>query len=455
MLETPDTLPVGTEMQSYEIRKVLGRGGFGITYLAHDSHLEISVAIKEFFPSDLAYRDEERAVRAKSSLHQNHFNWGRDRFLMEARTLARFKHRNIVRVLTFFEMNQTAYMVMEYEQGKSLSTVLNIRKTLNEEEILSFVMPLLDGVGALHTAGFIHRDIKPDNIYIRNDNSPVLLDFGSARAELSDQTQAFTTLLTPGYAPFEQYYKNSRQGPWTDIYAVGAVMYHAVTGSRPLESTERSDTRLRGESDPLQSLTVSGAGKYSERFLKAVDRALMVLEKDRPQSIDEWKLEFTFQGEATKPLPPVETPYPAPAPSPASKGQGGKKKADFFYSARKEPQPFKPWLWLIECIMLVIGVLTQRFPVLSSAFTDSSPAPPFSFFEGVLAGTPIRFAWLGVVLGLSFLLSMAIMRPLSARINSMLLRSLLGLIVFNAATAALFWGMVLLFQELDVMITWF
>ena len=236
-------LPEGYTLHWYEIDSVLGQGGFGITYLARDTNLDQPVAIKEFLPSDLATRTRDSAVHPLSAGHSDTYGWGLNRFLTEARTLAKFRHANIVRVLSVFEANNTAYMVMEYERGESLENLLRQKRLGGGEQTLEdILLPLLDGLERVHETGFIHRDIKPSNIYLREDGVPVLLDFGSARLALGVETRTLTSLVSPGYAPFEQYNAtrdSDKQGPWTDIYALGATLHRAVTGKGPVDAAAR------------------------------------------------------------------------------------------------------------------------------------------------------------------------------------------------------------------------
>lgn len=279
-------------MHWYEIKRVLGQGGFGITYLAHDTNLHQLVAIKEYLPTEFAVREADGTVQARSDADLERYRFGLSRFIGEARTLARFDHPNIVRVLSIFEARNTAYMAMQYEDGENLRDMLDRRKTLSEAELLQILLPLLDGLALVHAAGFIHRDIQPANIYVRNDGSPVLLDFGAARQSVG-RTQTITILVSPGYAPLEQYYASGgQQGPWTDIYALGATMYRAVAGIPPIDAIERSQGILGSTRDILVPATVIGRSRYTARFLAAIDHALRFAEKDRPQSVLEWRREL-------------------------------------------------------------------------------------------------------------------------------------------------------------------
>lgn len=285
-----NTLPIGYRLQGYEIQDILGVGGFGITYLAKDIQLDYQVAIKEYFPNDLAVRDNAHQVQPKSRSDSQNFAWGLERFLQEARILAQFKHPNIIRVLRFFEAHNTAYLVMEYEQGQSLAQAIKGGESATEAELITILPPLLDALETLHKANFLHRDIKPSNIYLRDkDKSPVLIDFGSARFDVSSRSRNVTSVVTPGYAPFEQYESDgSRQGAWTDIYALGAVLYRTIVGSKPPEATKRISDTIRGQPDPLKSTLEVGRGHYSEKLLQGIDWALQVLEQNRPQSVAAW-----------------------------------------------------------------------------------------------------------------------------------------------------------------------
>ncbi len=273
-------LPGGYKLLEYQIERPLGGGGFGITYLARDINLNLPVAIKEYFPSDSVTRVANQGVQVRGGSEEvrSLYQWGLERFLDEARALATFRHPNIVRVLRYFRENGTAYIVMEYESGDPLKRWVPQNAPLNQRALLSIIYPLLDGLDAVHKTGFLHRDIKPDNIYVRADGTPVLLDFGAARRVTANHDM--TNIVSPGFAPFEQYHSQGNQGPWTDIYSLGAVMYWMTTGKKPVESASRvkSDTLLPAASvaDPVV---------FGVSLLEAIDWAMQPDEGRRPQAV--------------------------------------------------------------------------------------------------------------------------------------------------------------------------
>ncbi len=288
-----NALKKGQKLHWYEIQDILGQGGFGITYLAQDLNLAHEVAIKEYLPVDLAIRTKNGTVSPVSEEHHERYYWGLERFLDEARTLGQFKHPNIVRVRNVFEANNTAYMVMEYELGESFQEILNRRKTISESDIKTILFPIVDGMKVVHAAGFIHRDIKPANIFLRVDGDPVLLDFGSARQSLEQGNESLTSIFSRGYAPIEQYHSSEEtQGPWTDIYALGATMYRAIAGVPPADAVDRSSAIAQIESDTYVSILEIGGTDYSEDFLAGIDYAMQFKQQDRPQTISEWIATF-------------------------------------------------------------------------------------------------------------------------------------------------------------------
>jgi len=288
----------GTELHWYTIDRVLGQGAFGITYLATDNNLHRPVAIKEFLPGALAHREQDGSVLALTDELVDEYEAGLKRFIFEARTLAKFEHPGIVRVHNIFEANRTAYMVMQYEQGEGLDRLLKSRGTLAEREILQILHPLLGGLEVIHAQGFVHRDIKPANIFVRTDGTPVLLDFGSAREAMTGESRTITNFVSPGYAPIEQYAgKSDQQGPWSDIYGLGATIYRAMTGRTPNDAVERSQALAQNTADSYQVGARHAKRSYSVQLLEAVDHALAFRVQDRPQSIAAWRAELP---------PPVE-----------------------------------------------------------------------------------------------------------------------------------------------------
>ncbi len=275
-------LPRGYQLQEYRIDSTLGVGGFGLTYLATDANLNMQVAIKEYLPGDLATRGDDHSIRSRSEQTLEKFTWGRNRFLDESRTLASFRHPNIVRVMRFFEANETAYMVMEFVAGQPLNEWIKTRRPVSTASVTELALSLLGGIEVIHQSGFLHRDIKPGNIFMRQDGAPVLLDFGSARAASVDTER--TAIVSPGYAPLEQYHAHGNQGPWTDIYALGGVLYWLVTGHKPLEATARVPQ------DPMPATVHSAeATRFPRALLEAIDWALAPSERARPQTVAAWR----------------------------------------------------------------------------------------------------------------------------------------------------------------------
>ena len=287
--DAPDThsLPLGTRLGEFELTERIGEGGFSIVYLAWDHSLERSVALKEYMPSSIAARAGGTQVNARSERHRETFEAGLKSFINEAKLLARFDHRSLVKVYRFWEANGTAYMVMPFYEGVTLKdTVRALAQPPDEAWLLGLLSPLTEALCVIHAEHCYHRDIAPDNvILLAGSGLPLLLDFGAARRVIGDMTQALTVILKPGYAPVEQYAEvpGMRQGPWTDVYALAAVVYWAVTGKTPAVSVGRM------MSDSQVPLAECAAGRYSASFLQAVDRALAVLPEQRTQSIDAFR----------------------------------------------------------------------------------------------------------------------------------------------------------------------
>jgi serine/threonine protein kinase len=277
----------GTHLESYEIQEILGVGGFGITYKGYDHDLHCHVAIKEYLPDGLALRaNDGTTVTPRSDTDRSYYKQGLQRFLEEARILAKFKERSIVRVTRFLEANGTGYLLMDYEDGESLAQLLKQVGILDETQVYGILTTILQGLKVVHAAGIMHRDIKPANIFLRKDGSPVLLDFGAARQALAGQTVALTQIVTPGYGPFEQYGSSEKQGPWTDLYSLGATIYHCIAGKPPPKSPDRITALHDGSADPMKAAVEVGAGRYNKVLLELVDALLSPHSKDRPQSAE-------------------------------------------------------------------------------------------------------------------------------------------------------------------------
>ena len=290
MTDHHNALPAGYRLGEYEIQTVLGSGGFGITYKARDCNLGKSVAIKEYLPADFAVRDGRMMVKPKSA-SQDNYAWGLSRFLYEARTLARFDHPHINKVHRYFQDNGTAYLVLEYIDGDTLSNLLKDKGRFNEADILRMLNELLDGLEAVHNAGYIHRDIKPANIIVRRNGSAVLLDFGAARQA---HGQTVTVVFTARYAPVEQHFgKSDALGASSDLYSLGVVAYRCLLGgdeSVLMDARERAHWINEGKVEKdMSPAVVVGKDNYSAGLLRAIDWAMKVDAKDRPQSVGEMR----------------------------------------------------------------------------------------------------------------------------------------------------------------------
>ena len=312
-----NALPPGTRLGEFEITGLVGEGGFGIVYLAYDHSLQRRVALKEYMPSALAARTQGMTVAVRSARHKETFEAGLRSFVNEARLLAQFDHPSLVKVYRFWEANGTAFMVMPFYEGPTLKQAL---KTMNgpprQDWLERLLAQLLDALEIIHRENCFHRDIAPDNILLLKDGRPLLLDFGAARRVIGDMTQALTVILKPGYAPLEQYAEvpHMKQGAWTDIYALAAVVYYAITGKAPTPSVGRM------MNDTMPPLSQAAAGRYGERFLKAIDRALSVMPEARPQSVAELR-DLLGIGEAPAAGPPPQAAAAEPAaaaPPPAA-----------------------------------------------------------------------------------------------------------------------------------------
>jgi serine/threonine protein kinase len=310
-------LAPGRSVGRYEIVGVLGQGGFGITYRALDTQLDREVALKEYLPVALAVRQDGASVLPRSTEVAEDFDWGRERFIEEGRTLATLHEApSIVKVFDFLEENGTAYIVMELLHGETLDERIKAERPLSPAELDAILWPLLEGLRQVHEIGFLHRDIKPANVLLGDENRPTLIDFGASRAAMADRTVAMTAIFTPGYAAPEQF-SAAKQGPWTDIYGLAATLYHAITGKAPPNAFERL---MNDAYEPLGTLQPAG---FAPGLLAGLDAGLAVQAGERPQTIAAWRVllgEAVAVSEATVVMasPPTAAPTPPTPPTPPS-----------------------------------------------------------------------------------------------------------------------------------------
>ena len=365
--EVDAELPRGTRLAQYVVEQRIGVGGHGIVYLAHDTALHRTVAIKEYMPATIATRAPDGQVGPRLPRHEEAFAAGLRSFLNEAKLLSFFDHPALIKVYQFWSDNGTAYMAMTLAEGITLKKWLaELGARPSEEWLRAMAMELIDVLALLHEHKCYHRDIAPDNIllrferragasYLEQKPQPLLLDFGSARRVIGEATQQLTALLKPGYSPPEQYEgeTSARQGPWTDVYALSAVLYAAVTGTPPPSSIARV---MKDEMVPAAQ---AGAGRYSPQFLAAIDAGLTVKPEQRPRSMAELKamLELPFKlpepGAATAPAPPPAAPRAA-APATAAR----------MPAAAAPPRPAEPekphppaWPWFVAAALVALAAL--------------------------------------------------------------------------------------------------
>jgi serine/threonine protein kinase len=286
----PTNTILGNGTDQYRIDTVLGPGGFGITYLAHDLLQDRDVAVKEYFPAEFAYREGVTMIRsADRAGKSNFFEQGKRYFLEEARTLGRFGHPNIVRVINLFEQFNTAYMVLSFEEGQSLKHWLrDLGRRPSQEEIDRLLMPLLSALETIHANGMFHRDIAPDNIIVRPDGDPVLIDFGAARNFVRENSYTVGAIVKHGYSPPEQYTLDTRlQGAWSDIYSLSATLYYAIMGEAPAEAARRqiSDAMLPIE----RHIDAYHRSLYRPSLFVAINAGLALKPKDRPQTVEAFR----------------------------------------------------------------------------------------------------------------------------------------------------------------------
>ncbi|MDH4396358.1 MAG: serine/threonine-protein kinase [Limnobacter sp.] len=280
-------LPKGTRIEGFEIINLLGMGGFGLVYKAWDPTLEREVALKEYLPESLAYRDAQGLVRLKKEGHKETFDAGMRSFVNEAKLLARFDHPALIKVFRFWESNGTAYMVMPYYKGKTLKArQADIQSPITEHLLLDMILPMCDALHIMHQQHCIHRDVSPDNVIVQEESgNPILLDFGAARRAIGQCGQSFTVILKSGYAPIEQYAEipHYQQGPWTDVYALAALAHYLIRGKAPSPAVGRM------VHDTHQPLAEDVTLPYAKHLLKALDWGLQIEPDKRPQSMHEFR----------------------------------------------------------------------------------------------------------------------------------------------------------------------
>ena len=359
-------LTVGEMIDVFRIERVLGAGGFGITYLATDTTLNCQVALKEYFPQNAWREQHSRVVRTNEGDSSQSFQVGLERFHKEGQALALFSHPNIVRVKRLLVANSTAYLVMDYEHGETLESYLQrLGRPLTYQEAEAIFDPLLDGLRAIHERNLLHLDIKPANIFLRGDGIPVLIDFGGARHQLGQASRLVSFLVaSDGYAPNEQY-SGSQLQPSTDIYAVGATLYFSITGRVPADSPIRANALIDGVADPLLPVSqLVRGGAYPSHFLQALEASLDMRAANRPRSVREFQ-QWLF-------IPPQAPPQPPLPPQPRYEQRP---------ATPLPPQPIHPsasngtnWIPILVgvggVIALLLGVVVMKMPT-----GGVSPAP--------------------------------------------------------------------------------
>jgi len=321
-------LPPGTRVEQFVIERFLGLGGFGVTYLAWDESLRVWRALKEYLPDRWGTRFGDGTVGPATAAHADDYEWGLDRFVREAQMLAKFRHRHIVQVYQVVAAFGTAYMVMEYVEGRTLEQEVKAEGPLSEDRVRSLLLSLTEGLSVVHAEGLLHRDIKPANVMVRGDGSPVLIDFGAARQAMGARASDVTQFQSAGFSPYEQELTESeegspqtemwRQGPWTDVYALGAVAYWALSGKVPHRAARRM------VSDDLRPVSAVAHSEVSAELSSAVDAALAMRPVDRPRSLAVWRRLLTPPAVSE----PASTEKPEPQPN-----------------ERKERKNPPGWLW--------------------------------------------------------------------------------------------------------------
>ncbi|KFK97896.1 MULTISPECIES: serine/threonine-protein kinase [unclassified Serratia (in: enterobacteria)] len=378
-----NSLPIGYRFNEFEIKEVIGEGGFGIVYRAYDHQLERIIAIKEYIPSSLVIRNEDLTLSLRGERFSRTFQVGLNSFIQEARLLARFSHPALLNVMRFWEENGTAYMGMQFYTGTTLKKFrVQHPEKINEAWIRNMLPTLLSAINTIHQEGYLHRDISLDNIQIQENQLPVLLDFGSARKEIGNLSDETEIMLKPGFAPIEQYTENSdgEQGPWTDIYAFGAVLHTLIMGTPPPVSVVRSIE------DSYQPLTERRPKGYSLDLLDAIDRALALKPEDRPQTIGEMAellhLSIASEHEIAGAQPAANSLIPVVMPQVVNETRDIKRLRPFIFGAGMAAVLIAGLIiWFNSGSSSVItpianNTLTTQAPEPQSVATTPAPAAP-------------------------------------------------------------------------------
>lgn len=313
------TLPIGAEISAgkYVIDRVIGVGGFGITYAAHHGVLGTKYAIKELFVSGRSIREDNHYTVFLQNLEEERYQKIRKRFFDEAKTLTKLNNPHVVKVIDVFEENNTSYIVMDYVEGETLLSKIQRNGPIAFQEAVNYIAQLSEAVEYIHKKHILHRDIKPDNVMITPEEQVVLIDFGSARSFVNDEVQNHTTILTQGYAPIEQYSSTTKKGNYTDIYALGAVFYFILTGEKPIEATSRVYEDFKSPRDINPAVP--------EDVNRTIMKAMEIKPEDRYQDVESFKKDLLGETIAPEPKPKKKTELPKEEPKEEPKKVTSKK----------------------------------------------------------------------------------------------------------------------------------
>jgi len=375
-MQNQHNLKPGTILNHYEIARVLGAGGFGITYLARNTKSNLDVVIKEYFPNEFAIRGMDSSIMAKTDAESD-FQKGLKRFKEEAKTLVQFDHKTIVKILDYFEANNTAYFVMRDEGGIDLDRYMQQhRPPMSQEEVLEIVIPILEGLKEVHSYNYLHRDIKPGNILLRANELPVLIDFGASKIALGEVSKSITSILTEGYAPPEQYSTDvKQQGPFTDLYSLAAVMYKMITGAVPPGAQTRIYAKTTDKEDPYEPLVSQDLSQYDYHFLDTIDTALSLNAKQRPQTVQEFQAQLLGEMQ----MPPSK-------PTQAIRIDNDPSQSPGMFSFKGRINRLKYWLYsLVPMLVMFAGIL----PLILTTRSGETANPFFSFLMLAAFGAAI------------------------------------------------------------------